>query len=185
MQTTPISLLQRLRQPNQPAAWAQFVDLYTPVLFAWARRLGLQPQDAADLVQEVFTVLVRALPEFVYDPHQSFRKWLLTVTRNKWRDACRRRALLPGEAALDDLASPGSGDALAETEYRQRLVSRALELMRKDFQPATWTACWELVANGRSAPEIAQELGLTVNAVHLAKRRVLRRLRAELDGLLD
>jgi hypothetical protein len=73
-------LLERLRQAGQPSAWAQFVKLYTPVLFAWARRLGLQPQDAADLVQGVFTVLVRRLHEFEYDCRQSFRKWLHIVT---------------------------------------------------------------------------------------------------------
>jgi RNA polymerase sigma-70 factor (ECF subfamily) len=181
-------LLERLRQPDQPAAWAQFVELYTPVLFAWARRLGLQSQDAADLVQEVFAVLVSKLPEFVYDRRQSFRRWLHTVTRNKWRDACRRRGVLPQESdpdALEDLASPDGTDALAETEYRRHLVRRALEIMRADFEPATWKACWEFVVNGRPAAEIAQELGLTANAVHLAKGRVLRRLRTELEGLLD
>ncbi len=188
MNATPISLLERLRQPNQPTAWARFVELYTPVLFAWARRLGLDTEDAADLVQEVFTLLVQKLPEFEYDRQQSFRKWLLTVTRNKWRDACRRRGMLPhdtGDAGLEDVAGADPLDALSAAEDRQRLVSRALELMQSDFQPATWKACWEFVVNGRPAAEIARELGITVNAVHLAKGRVLRRLRAELEGLLD
>jgi RNA polymerase sigma-70 factor (ECF subfamily) len=188
MDTTPVSLLERLRQRAEPAAWARFVELYTPVLLAWAGRLGLQAQDAADLVQEVFTVLVRKLPEFRYDRRQSFRKWLHTVTLNKWRDACRRRAVLPLEPrgdVLRDLAAAGPADAVAEAEYRQHLVSRALELMQKDFQPTTWKACWESVINGRPPAEVALELGITVNAVHLAKGRVLRRLRAELDGLLD
>jgi RNA polymerase sigma-70 factor (ECF subfamily) len=181
-------LLERLRQPGQPAAWAQFVELYTPVLFAWARRLGLQSQDAADLVQEVFTVLVRRLPEFEYDRQQSFRKWLHTVTLNKWRDRCRRRSVRAAEAgmaALDEVAEPAAADALDETEYRQSLVSRALEIMQAEFEPATWQACWKFVIEGRSAAEVARELGLTVNAVYLAKGRVLRRLRAELQGLLD
>jgi RNA polymerase sigma-70 factor (ECF subfamily) len=188
MNTTPVSLLQRLRQPNQPVAWARFVELYTPVLFAWARRLGLQAQDAADLVQEVFAILVRKLPEFDYNPQQGFRKWLHTVTRNKWRDACRRRGVLPPQAggdALEDVPNSDGPDSLAECEYRQQLVSRALELMQTDFQPATWKACWELVVNGRPAADIAQELGITVNAVYLAKGRVLHRLRTELEGLLE
>src|SRR5205823_5013820 len=86
MHTTPASLLERLQRADEQTAWVRFVELYTPVLFAWARRLGLQAQDAADLVQEVFTVLVRKLPEFRYDRQKSFRGWLRTITLNKWRD---------------------------------------------------------------------------------------------------
>jgi RNA polymerase sigma-70 factor (ECF subfamily) len=48
---TPASLLERLRHAHEPAAWSRFVDLYTPILFAFAGRLGLQAADAADLVQ--------------------------------------------------------------------------------------------------------------------------------------
>src|SRR2546421_13117696 len=69
---TPASLLERLRQPAAPAAWNRFVELYTPVLYAWTRRLGLQPADAADLVQDVFTILVQKLPTFQYDKQKSF-----------------------------------------------------------------------------------------------------------------
>jgi len=93
MDTTPGSLLERLRQPGQPEAWRRFVQLYTPLLFHWARRLGLQEQDAADLIQDVFLVLARKLPDFTYDRRQSFRGWLRTVTLNKWRESARRRGL--------------------------------------------------------------------------------------------
>jgi RNA polymerase sigma-70 factor, ECF subfamily len=76
-------------------------------------------------------------------------------------------------------------DVLAEAEYRQQLVSRALELMHTDFQPATWRAFWEHGVCGRPAAEVAAELGLTTGAVYAAKFRVLDRLRKELQGLLD
>src|SRR5436190_11639315 len=83
MTRTPASLLERLRQPFEPEAWARFVALYTPLLFSWANRVGLQEPDAADLVQEVFVTLLQVLPTFSYDRHQSFRRWLRTVTLNK------------------------------------------------------------------------------------------------------
>ena len=57
--------------------------------------------------------------------------------------------------------------------------------MRRDFQPSTWQACWEHVACGKSAPEVATQLGLSVAAVYAATGRVLARLRQELQGLLD
>jgi RNA polymerase sigma-70 factor (ECF subfamily) len=181
-------LLVRLRQPDQQQAWTRFVDLYTPLLFHWARRLGLQQSDAADLVQEVFVVLVRELPGFTYRANQRFRGWLWTVFRNKHGERQRRLAGKPSaapEAALNDVPSPAENVAIEEAEYRQYITRRALELMQANFQPATWKACWECVVTGRSSAEVAGELGITVNAVHLAKARVLRRLREELVGLLD
>jgi RNA polymerase sigma-70 factor (ECF subfamily) len=188
MYTTPVSLLVRLRTPDQQQAWARFVDLYTPLLFGWARRLGLQQSDAADLVQEVFLVLVRELPSFHHRTDKRFRGWLWTVLTNKHRQRQRRRAgkaWATGEGALDQLADPAGDTTTEEAEYQQYLTRRALELMEADFQPATWKACWECVVAGRPAAEVAAELGLTVNAVHLAKARVLRRLREELAGLLE
>ncbi len=79
MHTTSVSLLQRLRQPAESEAWQRFVGLYTPLLFAWVRRLGLDENDAADIVQDIFVVLLRKLPEFRYDQNQSFRAWLHTT----------------------------------------------------------------------------------------------------------
>jgi RNA polymerase sigma-70 factor (ECF subfamily) len=186
MLTTSVTLLQRLRQPNEPAAWARFVELYTPVLFAWAQRLGLQDADAADLVQEVFALLLNKLPEFAYDPGKSFRGWLRTVALNHWRATLRRRARTPAGAALDpeQLEAPAE-EAFWEEEYRRHLVGRALTLMQAEFQPSTWRACWECVVNDRPGPEVAAELGLTHGAVRAARFRVLARLRQELDGLLE
>jgi RNA polymerase sigma-70 factor (ECF subfamily) len=83
MDPTPVSLLARLRQPAATEAWPHFVRLYSPLLFGWARRLGLQDADAADLVQDVFTVLAVKLPEFRYDPRLGFRRWLRTVFLNR------------------------------------------------------------------------------------------------------
>src|SRR4051812_13311262 len=92
MPDTPVSLLNRLRDPADEDAWREFVQLYTPLLLYWTRRLGLRREDAGDLVQEVFATLVQKLPEFQPDPQRSFRSWLRTVTVNKWRDAYRRQA---------------------------------------------------------------------------------------------
>jgi RNA polymerase sigma-70 factor (ECF subfamily) len=184
---TPASLLERLRQPDQEQAWARFVELYTPLFFSWARRLGLHDADAADLVQDVLTILVRKLPEFTYDKSRSFRAWLHTVTLNSWRNHCRRAGLPRAEyvADLDGLAGPDTVALAGEEEYRRWLVGRALDLMRAEFQPNTWKACWECVVGGRPAAEVAAELGVGAGAVYMAKSRVLSRLRQELAGLLE
>jgi RNA polymerase sigma-70 factor (ECF subfamily) len=191
MDQTPVSLLERLRNPATQEvmgqAWTRFVKLYTPLLYHWARRLGLQSADAADLVQDVFALLLRKLPQFTYDRQKSFRSWLRTVLLNKWREKGRRPSLVPhGTSPLPpDLAGDDSAEQFAEAEYRQYLTGRALELMQAEFQPATWKACWEHVVSGRSAAEVAAELGISEGAVYVAKHRVLRRLRQEMAGLLD
>src|SRR6516164_4646514 len=104
---TPASLLERLRHTTDQDAWGRFVDLYTPVLYSWARRMGLQQADAADLVQDVLTLLVNKLPDFRYDEQRSFRGWLWTLTLNKYRENRRRAPLPAGNAAqLADLPAP-------------------------------------------------------------------------------
>jgi RNA polymerase sigma-70 factor, ECF subfamily len=185
MNTTPVSLLERLRQPADSAAWERFVDLYTPLLLRWARNAGLQESDAADLIQDVFQIALRKLPEFAYDPKGSFRGWLRTVLLNQWRTSLRRRTDQPLNEATVSLVVDRAEDALMEKEYRDFLIRRALQVMRTDFQPSTWQACWEHVAQDRPVAEVAAELGMTVKAVYLAKARVLRRLRQELTGLCD
>jgi RNA polymerase sigma-70 factor (ECF subfamily) len=183
MTETPATLLERLRRPGDAAAWAQFVQLYTPLLYRWAGQLGLGPNESADLVQDVFVALLRALPEFRYDGTRSFRAWLCTLARNKFRDARRKHAPTPAGSGLDGLAAPA--DDLDADEYRRYLADRALQLAKREFNAGTWKAFWGVVVEGRPAGEVAKALGTTANAVYLARGRVLRRLREALEGLMD
>jgi RNA polymerase sigma-70 factor (ECF subfamily) len=187
MATTSITLLERLRQPNDKAAWERFVELYTPLIYYWARRSGLQSADAADLAQDVFAALVQQMTDFHYDQRKSFRSWLRTVTLNKWREKQRRRkvtTLQGNDPVLTELSSPEDPEAFTEAEYHQFLTRRALELMKAEFALPTWKACWELVVSGRRAAEVASDLGMSIDSVYSAKSRVLRRLREELADLL-
>ncbi len=186
MDTTSISLLQRLRTTTEQAAWERFVQLYTPLLCQWARRLGLSGADEADLVQDVFALLLQKLPKFQYESQGRFRGWLWTVTLNKWREQRRRHLpTLQADSQACDPAGPDPVVAFSEAEYQKYLVQRALELMKDEFQPATWQAFWDCVVEEQSAAEVGRRLGISENAVYLAKGRVLRRLRQELEGLLD
>lgn len=186
MDRTPATLLEKLRRGNRDDSWPRFVQLFTPLLLHWCRRLGLQQSDACDLVQEVFTTLVKKLPEFRYDAGQSFRGWLRIVLLNKWRDYKRRRTL-PTAGAAEDLAHVlvQPDNDLDEQEYRRFLLGRALEMMQAEFAPKTWKACWEHVVGGRPAADVAVDLGIAIGSVYAAKSRVLTRLRQELVGLLD
>lgn len=184
MDSTPVSLLERLRQPNQPLAWARLVELYTPPLMHWAVKKGIRHEDAADLVQDVFVTLVQKLPQFTYDRQRTFGGWLLKIRRNKWCDRLRRRGV-PVDVEQDVRAVVAEPEPAWEAEYRQHLVRRALELMQREFEVSTWRACWEVVVEGRKPSDVAAELGISVNAVYVARWRVLARLRRELAGLVD
>ncbi len=188
MHTTSKSLLARLRDAPDESAWQRLVNLYTPLLFSWARRCGESEHDAADLVQEVFVALVQYLPTFAHERQTGrFRGWLKTIMLNKLRDRKRREARAdkavaqrPPESDLPDIA-----EAFWESEYQQELARRALRLMQAEFAPATWQACWETVVNGRTSAEVAVSLGISENAVYIARCRVLRRLREDLSGLVE
>jgi RNA polymerase sigma-70 factor (ECF subfamily) len=186
MLSTSVTLLDLLRRPDAGDAWRRFVRLYTPLLVAWARRAGQHPDGVADLIQDVFVVLVRKLPDYQSRGRFSFRGWLKTVFTNLARDRAARRLpdpLSPSHPALEALATddPDPGEA----DERQFLCRRAMQIMESDFEPATWRACWEMTVEGRPAADVARELGLSVAAVYVAKSRVLARLRQELGDVLD
>jgi RNA polymerase sigma-70 factor, ECF subfamily len=188
MDTTPVSLLERLRRPEDQDAWSRLVALATPFLFDAARRFGLQDADAADVLQDMFSLLTRKLPTFRYDPERSFRSWLRTVLLNLCRDRRRRQAsavATPADGPLPDVAVPDPIELFADEEYRKALAVRALRLMQTEFPEVTWRACWEQVVNDRPAADVARELGITLNMAYLARSRVLARLRLEIAGLMD
>ncbi len=187
MNTTRASLLDRLKFTPDEHSWQELVQIYEPLLISWARRAGESEHDAADIAQDVLAVLIKAVPQFQRERTGSFRTWLRTVTHNKLRDR-RRRQARSREVGLAPENEPflhGDGDAFWNEEYENVVCRRALDVMKTDFEPTTWKACWEFVAMGRPAADVARELGISTNAVYVAKCRVISRLRQTLDGLLD
>jgi RNA polymerase sigma-70 factor (ECF subfamily) len=185
-----LSLLERVRA-NLPEAWEKFAKLYSPLVFAWARRAGLGDQDAADVVQEVWAAVTRGFGTFQKDEAaRTFRGWLWAVTRNKLRDYFRDRGGRPAAAggstaALRLQAVPDREPADETGADEHGLLHRALELIRPDFEDRTWRAFWGMAVDVRSAAEVGEDLGMAANAVHQARFRVLRRLREELAGLVE
>lgn len=187
MNITPVSLLEQLRRSPDEATWTRFVHLYSPLLFGWARQAGLDEDAAGDLVQDVFVVLLKELPRFEYNPAHSFRAWLKTIVLNRWRNQMKRQTRVPvsrGNNLLADMPTPDES-LFQEQEHRRQLLRRAIELLCHEFQPPTWKAFQEHGMHGRSAAEVAAELGMTVASVYAAKCRVLGRLRGYLRGFLE
>jgi len=188
--STSASLLDRVRA-NDNAAWQRFVRLYSPLVYAWAKRWGLKNQDAADVLQDVFHAVARSLGQFRRAENGSFRSWLWTITRNKVNDHFRAREAEPVggtdmQHRLQEIpeTEPEEWSESGECS-RAQLVERATQLIRDDFEPHTWQAFWRLAVENHPARDIATELGMSVDAVYQAKARVLRRLREELNGHID
>jgi RNA polymerase sigma-70 factor (ECF subfamily) len=194
MSETSHSLLERLRvQPND-ALWNRLIDLYTPLLQKWLRRHFLLEADAEDLVQDVLAVLVRELPHFEHNGQPgAFRRWLRTILVHRlqgfWR-ARQGRPLATGDSDLakqfEQLEDPASGlSQLWDSEHDRHVIGRLMEQIEPQVAPSTWQAFRRVVLDGKDEEVVAKELGLSVNAVFIAKSRILARLRREAQGLID
>lgn len=185
-------LLRRAREHDH-GAWQQLVQVFGPLVYNWCRRLGLQPPDAENVGQEVFLAVSNSLQRFQYDEQRhSFTGWLRTITTNKVRDHWRAIAREPpGEGGSDaQLAWQRLKDVPDETDESSvqpsdiRFVySRLVECIRHDFEETTWKAFYLVAVEERKPPDVAAELGISANAVYLAKSRVLRRLRESLPPI--
>jgi RNA polymerase sigma-70 factor, ECF subfamily len=191
---TSKSLLAKARDCSDQTAWRRLVELYQPLIGRWFRPHVAQRADVEDLVQEVMASLVRELPRFDHNQRPgAFRAWLRTITVHRLRaywDKRDARIVAPGgvdpHEALEQLADPTSALCRSwDEEHDRHVTKKLLASIRLEFQPATWRAFERLVRDGLSAADVAQELGLSVNAVLIAKSRVLKRLREKAAGLVD
>lgn len=191
--STSHTLLEKVKL-RQPEAWRRLVELYGPIVYRWCRRYRLSADDAADIVQEVFASVARHVDQFEHRAQcGGFRSWLSTITHNEVCDFFRREQRQAqgrgGTDAQERLAQipepPEPSDLTDPHEDRQLISRRALELVRVEFENRTWEAFQRAVLEGQYPADIAADLGISINAVYKAKSRVLRRLRQELDELLD
>lgn len=188
---TPRSLLDRLARSPGESDWRRLVDLYQPFIGRWLRQAGVPEADADDLGQEVLSVLVREIPSFRHGENRgAFRRWLRTVVVNRTRGFWRARQTGPQQlgdvAVLDALEDPSSGlSGEWDREHDAHVAQRLLAALESEFTPTTWRAFRRQVVDGIKAAEVAAELGMSVNAVLVAKSRVLRRFRSEAEGLVE
>jgi RNA polymerase sigma-70 factor (ECF subfamily) len=184
------SLLVRLRDSQDERAWAEFVEIYHPLIYKLARQRGLQDADAADLVQEVFRAVAVAVSRYDPDPDKgSFRGWLSTIARNlivNLLRARRRQFQGSGETDIIELleAQPApicEESAIFDAEYRRRLLAWAAERVRGEFTDSAWQAFWRSAVDGHPPKDVAKALGMTLGTVYQYKSRIVVRIRHEIE----
>jgi RNA polymerase sigma-70 factor (ECF subfamily) len=187
--TTHSSLLLRIRNPKDGDAWQTFAEVYTPLVYGYCRRCGLQEADAADVTQEVLACVARSIKHFDYDPARGrFRDWLGTTARNELSRFVKRRqrlnCRLPFADELLRLESADS-DPVWVDHFHSHVLDVALERVRLEFEPATWRAFERVWLDRMGAAKAAADLGIPIDKVYVAKSRVLKRLREEVVLLAE
>jgi RNA polymerase sigma-70 factor (ECF subfamily) len=191
---TRASLLVRLRDGGDVGAWQEFVRLYAPVIYGFARKRGLQDADAADLMQDVLRSVSSAVHRLEYDPIRgTFRGWLFTVTRNKvfnFLESRSRRVQGSGDSRVQqrlEQHADANGDLSAdwEADYQRTMAAQAMERVKKEFQTATWEAFLQTAVDGRAPAQVSARVGLSVGAIYVAKSRVIARLRQEIERMQE
>lgn len=186
------SLILRLRDASDHDAWQQFIDLYAPLVYGFARKRGLQDADAADLMQDVLRSVSGAANRLDYDPKRgTFRGWLYTIARNKvYNFLDRRRRQVRGSGDSDvreqlEAAPSKNGEDSGEwdRDFELRLFKQASTDVKGEFRANTWEAFWKTAVDGQSSEEVAKALKMSVGAVYVAKSRVMSRLRERVTEL--
>jgi len=184
-QPTRFSLLARLKESDDGLAWSEFLEIYTPVVYGFARKSGLQDADASDVTQEVFRTVIRSIGKFQCSQEKgSFRAWLMAVVRSRLSDYYATRgkhAHGTGDtgmlAFLDGQPADNEGGTFWDKEYQKSVFEWASRRVRSDFQDSTWQAFWKTSVEGLDREEVASALGMTPGAVSVAKCRVTARLK--------
>lgn len=186
---TPVSLLERLRSPDDAEAWEEFARRYARVIRKWCWKWGLQDADAEDLIQEISLIVMIQVGDFQHRGIGSFRAWMKTIAWRCWRRAeskVQRQIQISVTAAAPTWTAPDACDnLLAEFDSlaHQELFHASLEAVRKRVEPATWRAFSMTALEEIPAGQVAQELGMNVGAVYMARGRVQRFIGAELKKL--
>lgn len=175
----------RLPDARDVAAWDEVVAVYGPLVYRMARRQGLQPADADDLVQEVLAAVARSIEQWLQKPDRGrFRAWLFRIARNTSINFLTRRKHLPlapgGSAAAKALANHAAPAHWADefnVEYRQEVFRWASRQLRQSVTERTWQAFWRTTLEDRPVALVAKELDMTPGGIYIARSRVMAQLR--------
>ncbi|MEP3478727.1 MAG: sigma-70 family RNA polymerase sigma factor [Fuerstiella sp.] len=185
---TSYSLIARVQDLDDGASWADFLEIYQPVVFRMARRRGLQDADAQDIVQQVFISISRSIKRWRASSGQPpFRAWLATIARNAITNSLNRR---PADAAsgstsvmelLNEQPDPTDTSAEIRAEAKQEFVRWATEQIRGEFTTVMWDVFWRTAIENQPIADVAKATGRTAGSIYVIRYRVIARLKEKFD----
>jgi RNA polymerase sigma-70 factor (ECF subfamily) len=187
-------MLERVKVIGDSASWREFLDIYDPLLRKWLGAQGVTGSDADDIVQEVMRVVLEQIPKFEHNRRPgAFRCWLRSIMAHRlqawWRDQKRGGHEVGGSHFIElskQLEDPDSRlSAEWDAQHDRHVCGQLLTLVNRQFKDKTMAAFRQVVLEGQKAPEVAETLGMTANAVRIAQHRVMTSLRKLGEGLLD
>lgn len=181
---TRASLILRLQNAADIAAWDEFAEIYAPVVYRSARRVGLQAADADDVVQEVLSAVSVSVAQWIHrDDRGAFRAWLFRIARNTAIDFLTRRKHRPwaegGAAAsrgLGEIETTADVSSHFDLEVRREMFTRASEIVRSQVSDTTWQAFHRTSVLGLPIETVARQLRVSPGSVYIARSRVMKRL---------
>jgi RNA polymerase sigma factor (sigma-70 family) len=187
--TTNACLVLRLRDPRDEAAWSEFVQIYRPMIHGLVRHKGFQDADASELTQDVLLVVMRAVKKWEPRGRGSFRGWLFTIARRlmiNFLASPARRFTGSGrttvlERLLEQPERNGADSRTFDLELKRRLFEWAARQVQERVEPRTWESFWRTAVLARPVKEVAQELGLSLGAVYVARSRIMQQLRVVIE----
>lgn len=177
---TTTSLLERLFDQADDEIWTIFHERYAAVLLSVARRMGLDEADARDAGQETLLTFVRDYRAAKYDRSKGrLGAWLVGILKHRVQSLRRERQHIVGESRQGEPTTEFELERVWEEELRAKIVRDAFFLLERTsgFQPDTVHAFRLVALEGKRAPDAAEELGLTTQAVYLARHKCAERLR--------
>lgn len=186
---TSKSLLGRISQSQNEDAWRFFVSLYAPFIRSCLTQKNVPNSDRDDLCQDTLTQVFKGISQFNHNGRPgAFRQWLKTiVTRNVWNYFQSKSNKNASPQEIDITSIPNDNDDLVdqwEREHDRYVINKMLSLVKTEFAPSSWHAFRLVSLEGQSPEKAGRQLGMTINAVVIAKSRVLRRLRILGEGLV-
>ena len=185
MESTRASLILRLQNADDVAAWDEFAAIYAPVVHRVAVARGFQVADADDIVQEVLLAVARSVsPWLERDDRGAFRVWLLNITRNEAVDRLTRRATRKlgrdgesGDRVIANLPAPSDLSRELDREYERVVFQWAAAKVRETVAEHTFEAFWLTSVEGVSVEEASKRLGIRPGNIYFARSRVMARLK--------
>ncbi len=185
---TRLSLLKRLQHGQDETAWAEFHEIYRPVLTRMVAAAGLPVSDQQDVVQEIWIAIYKGIEKYETRSHTfAFRGWLARISRNtainylSRKTPRRTESLRDGDFLTDRNSTKQILEEQWDREYQRQVLQWAAMRVASRVSESTFNAFWRTVVDGENVEKVAMELEITSGSLYVSRGRIMATLRREVE----